>query len=184
MSPHIPLDTTRSPNQRLIEQNDMDEELYARALTLQSLGSHRSKVVLAGGADVQNTSNLYIDTGLQFTVVAGVLYAFEAIIGFQTSGATTGIGFACAGPGTPEVFTALATWQLGVTGAHTRTRAVLSSYNAGPVSASSHAALHDHPCRIVGFVKETVGGLFRVRFRCEDVGQATYIRRGSSVEYW
>ncbi len=141
----------------------------------------RNRVTLA--SDVLNnnaTANTFQDvTGLSFSVVAGTLYKFVAMIAFDAAATTTGSRWSVSGPASPTRLFYIAEWTLTAT---TTFRSIQSTYNAGTVQATS--ILSGNLCVIEGIIQPSANGTFVIRFASEVASSAITAKAGSTLEWW
>jgi hypothetical protein len=144
-------------------------------------GFGRNRVTLA--SDVVNNNavaNTFQDvTGLSFSVVAGTLYKFVAMIAFDAAATTTGSRWSVSGPASPTRLFYIAEWTLTATSSF---RSIQSAYDAGAVQATS--ILSGNLCRIEGIIQPSANGTFVIRFASEVAGSAITAKAGSTLEWW
>lgn len=192
---HIPLDTAKSPNQRRVEQNQMDEELFERVAALQVVGAHRTLVVLdpGGGNDWQTLPGglgWFDIANLKFPVQANKTYRWFANLYWWTTNITSGAGFSVRGPGStqtgqpnqPDLFCYFAQFPNLTAEGSVSTLRLFSGYDTGSVGNNGLSGANI--CLMWGIIRPTIAGTLALRGMGENATDTMNVIEGSTLEYW
>lgn len=185
--PHTPFDPTKTVNERMAEQNVMDEELFNGVAELQEWWAHRSRIVLNANASPGVPAPPYTPTGLSMPVVAGETRRFFANVLWKGSDITgTTAGFTLNGPGdtggvnSPELFAYL----IEVAGGATIGRVWSGRYRNNAFGGTQFNGQQRHTL-YHGIIRPVIDGVLTLEY-FREVGSpgAPTVLAGSTLEYW
>ena len=141
------------------------------------------RTLVTTSADVINNnsnSNTLADvTGLSFSVVAGTVYRFYAIIPYTSAASSTGSRWTINAPAA-TLLNYTSRYMSSTTG---QTQNYLSAVNQ-PSSASNGSLVNGNLAIIEGIIKPSANGTLQIRFASEVAGSAITAKAGASLEYW